>query len=66
MVMILYGWVSRRDQTPHSPFSQRVFWTSQGGPNLVVVGENKIKTFPPSPCPFLSDSLRTPENKGIL
>ena len=43
-----------------------VFWRSQAGPNLVVVGKNKIKTFPPFPCPLLSYYLRALENQGIL
>lgn len=54
MVMILYGWVSpERPSFPQS-FLTEVFLDSQGGPNLVVVGENKIKTFLPFPSPALS------------
>lgn len=66
MVMMSYSWVSPGRRALRSPFSKRVFWRSQGGPNLVVVGKNKIKTFPPFSCPLLSYYLRAPENQGIL
>lgn len=64
MVMIWYDWVRSRRRKSAQPLFTEASLEEPRAPQLGYGSRNRIKTFPPFLCPFLSHFFKILREKG--